>query len=909
MNLHDTNRTGRLSMDRRPRLTLLAASVALALGPFALVDARADSATGTDTVVGNAMNQGVAAGPGRVDAELDMKRSPVGILYGYDMALPAPRKKTGDGWEYKSEVEVGGLGSRGDRDNALYRRYRDLDSGLYLHHLTVRADRPADGRFLDLDAGSVARDDQFYSIVFGRYNAWKVRAYFNETPSVSTSNFRSLWNGLGTGNQTLASLTPGGSATAAATQTALQAAIAAAPNTDLAITRRKGGLRADFTLSERWKAYVGFASEKKEGSNPYAMIFGGGGGGGNIEAAEPIDWTTNEFRGGLQYFDGLNSFNLSAEASLFRNDLDTFTIENPLTITVNTVTGVPAGTFRSARFDSYPENDFYKVKGEYARSLPQLMNGRFSAVVAATRSSQDDALIAPTTLPLTGGLINGVSAANAWNTTDALSKKNAGAEIETRLANLSLTLNPARNLSVRAGWRHYETENGLEYIACNPLTGQIGRLTNDGSGGSFINTPAYLAAGCNLDAIRALGIAPSAGNVVVSSAPFAYRQQNLSLAADWRLTPKSNLSANLERENFDREHRERDETREDKLKVGYTNRGLDGFTLLLSAEGARKRGGEYHFHAPSEFTSYTLGPLPTAANQNFASWFHIMDSFRKFDQADRDTRVLNGRVNFAASPTVDIGLSGQWKDLRYPDSEFGRNGTNRQSSLAIEANWQASAELGVYGNLAWQSGKMHQTGLQANACVAGTTYYFWSNGAVTTTSVAPAGTTLLGTTAVTPANATHVCETAGPLNPLYPTSRTWEQTQDSRNRAASVGLRRDFGKLKLDAAYTYTNGTTAIGYTYNAAALGITAAQEAAVGSGFPEARFTQNTLEANLSYPFSKTVSARLYYRYDRGRVSDWHYDGIAQNPVPAANTAYLDMGPEDYSASAFGLFVKVEF
>jgi hypothetical protein len=204
---------------------------------------------------------------------------------------------------------------------------------------------------------------------------------------------------------------------------------------------------------------------------------------------------------------------------------------------------------------------------------------------------------------------------------------------------------------------------------------------------------------------------------------------------------------------------------------------------------------------------------------------------------------------------------------------------------------------------------MHQTGIQANACVAGNTYYFYSNGAINTTGVAPAGATLVGTTALTPANALHVCEEAGPLSPLFPTSRSWEQTQDSRNTAASIGLRRDFGAAKLDAAYTYVNGTTETSYTYNAAALGLSATQVGLIGSGMPEARFTQNMLEANLSYPFSKTMTARLYYRYERGKVSDWHYDGVDVNPVPAANAAYLDTGPADYSAHTVGLFLKVDF
>lgn len=895
-------------MAARPRTTLLAASVGLALAPFVTTQARADSAVGTDTTQCSAMNQGIAAGPPYLETEFDLKRSPIGILYDYRDLL-APRKKAPDGWEYKSQVELGALGSGGDKDNPLYRRYRDLDSGFYLHHLTVEADKPATAAFFEAHAGSVGRDDQFHSLAFGRHNDWKVKAFLNETPSYSTNTFRSLWNGRGSANQALATLTPGGLATPSLTQAALQNAIAAAPGTELAITRTKGGIRADLKLSEAWKAFAGFSSEKKQGASPYAMGFGGAAGGGNIEIIEPIDATTHEFSAGASYFDRVSSFNLILQGSLYRNDIGTFTVQNPLAINVNTLAGVPAGTFTSARFDSYPDNDFYKAKAEYARNLPGFMNARLSIVAAATRSTQDDALIAPTTLPLTGGTINGVSTANVWNTTAALTRQSAGAEIDTRLAHANLAIHPSPAVAVRATWRHYETHNSTAFIACNPLTGQIGRLLNDGSGGAFVNTPAYLATRCDLAAVRALGIAPSAGNINIRSVPFEYRQDNYILSADWRPGMKSNLTAALERETYRRRHRERDETREDKLKLGYTDRRFESLTMLLSYEVARRRGSEYHADPYGEFLSASLGPLPTAPGTDYASWIHVMDTFQKYDLADRDSRNLNGRLNWAVAENVDVGLQGIWRDQRYPASAFGRNGANRVASLNLDINWQASPELALHGYYTWQDQKTHQTGLQGNSCVVGTTYYFFSDGSVSTIAAAPAGTTLVGSTQVAPGDAgLSVCRTPGPLSPLYPTSRSWEQAQHSKNHTAGVGLRRDFGTAKLDLSYSYTMGRTSTDYAYNPAAFGFSPAQVALIGTGMPESRFGQSTLEASLGYPLTKAVAVRLYYRYERGRITDWHYDGVRENPVPAPNAVYLDSGPRDYEAHTVGLFLRID-
>ncbi|HEX4944302.1 MAG TPA: MtrB/PioB family outer membrane beta-barrel protein [Usitatibacteraceae bacterium] len=897
---------GRLATLIRPNATVLVAGLGVAFAPVAT---RADSVSGTDTSAGNAMSQGIAAGPPRVEADIDPKRSPIGILFGPRDLLSEPRKTVQDGWLYRAEVEFGGLDASGDHRNPLFGRYRDVDSGLVLHHLAVDAEKPDTATFVRANAGSVARDDQFHSIAFGRHNAWKVRAFFNETPSVATNTFRSLWNGIGTDRQTLATLTPGGQATPDASLAALRNAIAAAPETELAITRKKGGVRVDVTLSETWKLYADYTAEKKRGAAPYAATFGAGDGGGNFEFAESVDSTTHDFQGGISYFDRVNSFNLTLQGSLYRNAIDTLTVENPLAIAVNTVAGVPAGTFMSARFDMYPDNNHYKAKAEYARNLPSLMNGRFSAVVAATRSQQDDALIAPTALPLTGGTINGISAANRWNTLDSLSRRTSGAEIETTLVNLGLSLNPAPSATLRANLRRYETDNSTDFLACNPLTGQWGRLLNDGSGGAFVNTPAYLAAGCDLAAVRALGVSPSAGNINIRAVPFQYTQTNYTLAADWRATARSNVTGSFEREEYDREHRERDKTREDKVKVGFTNRGFDNVTLLFSLENARRRGSAYVANPYEEFLSASMGPLPTGATGNFATWIHAIDSFRRFDLADRDSRTANGRINWAVMPDVDVGLSAQFRDTRYPDAEFGRNGTNRDASVSVEANWQASAEFALYGYYTWQSRKMHQTGLQANSCVAGVTYFFYSNGEVNTTGIAPAGATRIGSTQVTAANAIATCAAAGPLSPLFPAGNSWEQFQEQRNHAASIGLRRDFGLAKLDASYTYASGRSTSTYLYNAAALSISAAEVALVGSGFPEARLVQNTVEANLTYPIGRSMSARLYYRYERGRISDWHYDGVAGNPAPDAFAAYLDGGPGNYSASTVGLFIRVAF
>jgi hypothetical protein len=40
---------------------------------------------------------------------------------------------------------------------------------------------------------------------------------------------------------------------------------------------------------------------------------------------------------------------------------------------------------------------------------------------------------------------------------------------------------------------------------------------------------------------------------------------------------------------------------------------------------------------------------------------------------------------------------------------------------------------------------------------------------------------------------------------------------------------------------------------------------------------------------------------------VNDWHYDGVAQTPVPGTDAVYLDSGLQNYRVNVFGLFLRV--
>ena len=936
-------------MSTRPRRKILACCISLACAAMAMQQAHADSKYGVDAIIGNALNTGYAGGQRESDVA-PSKHTPTGQLYGVPYAKDEAVAGT-SGW-----VEIGILNNGADEKAALFRKYKDPNAGLYLNSFGF-ANESDNARFLDITGGGVGNSDQFYSLSVGRYNDWKVKAFYSETPHVFTSTYRNLWSGTGTANLTLNPPLVAGPiapATAATIDTAMTAAALATPYSELSIVRKKGGVRADMNLQDNWKIFASYSNEKREGARPFGLVSAGGGGTGGIEIPESIDYDTHDLLAGIQYSDEFNSANLQAAASLFRNNVGTMTVDNPMLLAA--ANGILAGGFPRAVFDLYPDNDYYNLKGEYARELPDLMKGRFTGVVSLSRSTQNDNLIPST--PYAGATVNTV-AGGAWDTVASLSQTSANLKVDIKLIDLGLSLKPVDDLDVKGKVRYYETQTNSNYSACNPLTGQYGRLINDGSGaamfgalqtnGTALTAPqtaalnAFMALnGCNEAALAAYllanGLVPAAGNVNIRSIPYAYKQMNYTLGADYRLSSANSINANYERETLNRQHRERAETWEDKIKLGYVNSGLENGTLRLSFENDRLRGTTYISDPYDPFYSAALGS-PNTGNLAMTSWIHVNSLHRKFDLADRDQNILNARFNYMVRPDLDAGVSLQLKNAKYPDAAYGLDGRNKQdqNSLNFDLTWQPSTQMTVSGFYAYQDGRSEQNGIQQNACTIGTTYSFWSDGSITAPSATvnaatiaaaklAAGVTLVSTNPPAAATALADCGTASATSPLYTTSRAWNVAQKNKSDTLGLGFKFDFSsKTVLDMNYTYTSNRTAIGYAYNYAALTLTnvaptvanfsavltPAQLATlglIGNGFSDLALTQNVLDVSVLVPFTKQSSVRVMGRVEVGKIQDWHYDGVAANPVPGvgAPQTYLDSGPQHYRTYMVGVMYQ---
>ena len=1011
-------------MSIRPRISTLSYCVGLALAQMSGV-ALADSALGQNTTLGNAMNtapiNSTMIRAGGLDADsAPPKRSPSGLMYN----IPAAENDADEGKaNVHATIEAGMLGVHGDKNAQLYKMYKDVQTGATVNNFSVNGDNAANASFVDVVGGGVGQDDQFYGVQFGKYNDWKVKAFYNETNHVFTTTAKPLWNGVGSSVLALKAGIPAGggvsylgtngavnqfctgaigvpcfissvygssgnasgannfSAGVAYAGTAVNAtavnagtgingittainapasfgngtvsgttavpnltdggindqasrAISALQNamgySELGLIRKNGGLSLDANLTDAWKMFATATTEKRVGARPLGMVQGTFGGPA-VEVPEPINYLTTDFKGGFRYADSLTKINVVATANLFHNNNASLTVDNPF-LAAATATGA---LIDQSRMALAPTNQAYSVKGEFARALPDFMKGNFNATASWGTTRQNENLLPPTitsgigSVPVLGAAVGAFNGNfNQWNTTAALSQQTSNARIDSKLLDLKLSLHPSNDLAVAGKVRYQSTDNKTNYINCNPnasyadgtkytawgCTGVFGAIYADGTGTRILNNNG-VASGIIPQTLGG-GLIPGVvatswtGTGPLRNIPWDNKQLIAGVSGDYRINSTASANAAYERETVDRRNREVNTTHEDKVKFGYTNRGMANATVRLSYEYDQKRGSGYNPLTPYlPFGGESFFNLATTPNSvtNTSSLANAVvgraSTLRKLDVSDRDQNIFNGRLNYALRQDMDFGVSYQWKGADYPEANtLGRDNT-KQQTLNFDLNYQPSAGQTMYGFYSRQQSNMKQKNVQngAQTIVAGTLgpAYVCNIGVST-----PWGT-------ITADNAAAICGDPAHNISFDPLKAYTVESKDS-NDVLGIGFRQAIAKNTLDLNFVYSHNKTKIGYTYvDPVAAGETTAVSAAVagvaGNGMSDITFSTYKLNGSFLIPVDKQVSVRLSASQEYGKSVDWHYPGnLQQNLVLGVGTVQMDAGPQSYTVSTVGVLLQ---
>lgn len=836
------------------------------------------AADGSDTMrvgdmqYGNGLDPRGWAPPMAIDAQgmswlhPHMLRTPSGSLYPYPG--DSPERPAGGDWTYWGLLQLGYLHVGGDRDAEFFRQYDDWKSTAVLGLFALGFDNRRTGDYAELRASRISGDDQYYRLRSGRYGSYKLEAFYRDMPHTVSSTASPFWNGVGSTDLTLpAGLTPGGS-----TEAAVVDAVRNAPRRTIGLVRTREGLSLEGALYRNWIGYASITNEHRNGTRLWGgpMFFNFafpdtgsiyGGNGGALETVRPVDFSTTDVSLGLRNVGRLWHFNAIYTGSFFRNRKDHLDYQNPFLIT--DVVGVPnAGPVSDGEFSLEPDNDYHNLRLELSRQLK--WNGELSLATAYGTMRQNDNLLPPInctgTLGFSGGPFNQLIPCADWNTPAALSQTSAHARIDTGLFDAKLAFHPGPGFGWHAELRYYKEDNKTRYLAYNPITGQYGYISENGSQGSVV--PGEVGIFDN-------GLY-STSNVQVANVPFGYDDTLFELGGDWDVGRRTSLTATYTFDHNQPKHRERKRLDEQRLKLSLVSRSIGDATLRASIEYGDRTGGAYDYDPYAAFYSESLpGYVP---GNGVAPTAFTVDAMRKYDMSDRKETKARLILLYPLGLTGTVSATFYGTRDRY-DARVGRQNTN-STGFTGEWDWQPSAST------------------TASAYVGvETTHLRFAN-------VADAEA-LIGTPDdVDP----------GLGGALYPLQNYWHDLDNERDYNAGITFTQAFGKAKLDLAWNYTQSLSRLDYDY--ATTGALTHPEVApqLTGAFPNNHYRSSTFDVGLSFPLASRVGMRLFGRYQSGSFLDWHYLGFDDSLI-YDHRIYTDRGPQmHYSVSLVGAMLSVQ-
>lgn len=851
------------------RLSIPFRTIPLALAIAAALPVHADSGAGIDTWRANKLDPSAGAASEGCDPNgttwlaPGTRRSPTGNLY--HCPPPEPRATAHGDWQHYGVLQLGYLGTGGDDRNALWNRYVHWDSELILGLLDLSVERPEDGTYANVRASRISDDDQYYQAVFGRAGSYKVQAFLRDMPNVLSADAKSIWNGVGGNVLTLSNgLKPGGS-----TSADVAAVSSAAPERMLSVKRSKQGLGFNMYLTPEWTAYANLSDEQRKGARPYGgpffFNFPFPANGGALETVKPVDDSTINVGGGLRYAGTAWRMDLSYTGSFYRDRYTRYTYETPFAL-YPVVPGAVSAPLTTGQMAMEPDNNYHNLKATFTRKLP--MNGELSLTASAGRMSQNDTLIQPIDcqgvfgIGLGGNLQLGpqnpfLYDCSKWNTTAALSRRTADMRIDTTLLDARLVLQPASDVTVRGGLRFNRDDYRNGYLMYNPLTGDYGYVSENGSQGSVV--PGEIGLFNPLTSPSAL--------TRIRSLPLDLQTIDADLGADWKIGDRNTIGATLAFNRYEPTNRERRQIDDKSLKLTWVNRSLDWLTLRANYTYKTSDGDRYEYD-PYDFT-YSSS-LPGYVPPQGGTPSHTVEALRKYDMSSRDEHKID--LMATIMPRDDMTISGSLRgDWNSYDAKIGRQAYNT-TGATLQWEWQPAPTTTMSVYAAWDHSQLRLSNVQDQQNGAGTD-------------------PRLG-------------------GPNYAFDGQWWLRDKQRNLYGGATFDHHIGRVRLDASwnYTYSRGIDAYAYAGPTALAYPATVPGAGPGSGeFPALVYRIQSLTVGVTVPITERVSMRFFDYYERGHVSDWHYLGFDQTLVQD-HRVYTDAGPQSYRANLVGMLVNVQ-
>lgn len=503
------------------------------------------------------------------------------------------------------------------KDSGKEQEYRDLRSGV---DGDVDLNLKNDGYYFSLDTQHLGYNDQRITMDGGKAGSFKIEYDHNQIPHRYVFDAKTLYTGLGTGEMTLAPgvQQAGQQAAGTSSQAAasfLESAETDAQSIDFKVQRDRDA--ATFTLSEfdPVNLLVEVKRDSRHGFRPMGASFGFG---NAVEVADPRDFQTMEYKTNLEYASKMFNASVGYYASVFDNDIDSLTWDNPFRASDSTSAAAFAGITdgpSTGRIGLAPDNWYQSLSlNGTVKNLP--LKTRLTSTLSWGWARQDDDLLPFTTntaiSPASGAPINA----------SVLPTSSANAQADSALYNVTLTSQPLSFMDAKAHYRYTERKNETDKITF-PLS-----VAFDASADDPITT-------YNLST----------------------KKHNTGLDLGFDVVEDTKLTLGYNYEHVERTQREVNRNNDNVLSVALDRTLNEWISFNTSySRSIRRISGQYDPSAPFGNEAGEIPQLPF---------------LRRYDEASRNKDTLSLRTT--VTPNEDLEVSGmvQYGRADYSRSDFG----------------------------------------------------------------------------------------------------------------------------------------------------------------------------------------------------------------------------------------------
>lgn len=429
---------------------------------------------------------------------------------------------------------------------------------------------------------------------------------------------------------------------------------------DIETQRRRLGGKFSFTPTENWKIGLGFRTEEKEGTEQMGASLGYSARNQAVSVLpKPINYTTDLMDASVEYAKGKGHVELAYHLSVFRNDNESLTWQNPFPNDYTSSYG---------RLALEPDNDFQQLMMTGGYRLP--WNTYFTGLVSSGLMTQDQQYL-PYTI-------------NSSITTQDLPRDSLDGKIRQNTVHLKLASRPATKWNFNGSYRYHDHDNSTPQAS---YTFPIADSQNLG-----VNAKAET-------------------DLTAVNQPFSYTQQLAKLDGKFRFGRGASLMLGYDFENMQRENSEVDET--DEHEVWGKLKWKIGQKRVSEVIGGTIDGWLKLGHTSRDGTSYHV---PTSNNENFYIENPLL---RKYNLADLERDELRLFLSYSPLDNLNLSANASYAIDDYDGSIVGLTEA-KNSSATVEATYLPAEDITSYIYYTLDLTSADQAGREAAAGQSGT---------------------------------------------------------------------------------------------------------------------------------------------------------------------------------------------